>query len=91
MNCFEKKIHGLKLSKTITIQTALESERAVNAEKRLRCHQYVAQFKRGIMDLETLKKVNVDRISTIEETIKIQQEGRAACQNAEVELAGIEE
>ena len=48
-------------------------------------------IKRGIMDLETLKKVNVDRISTIEETIKIQQEGRAACQNAEVELAGIEE
>ena len=42
VNCFEKKIHGLKLSKTITIQTALESERAVNAEKRLRCHQYVA-------------------------------------------------
>ena len=30
-------------------------------------------------------------ISTIEETIKIQQEGRAARQNAEVELAGIEE
>ena len=49
------------------------------------------EFKRGIMDLETLKKVNVDRISTIEETIKIQQEGRAACQNAEVELAGIED
>ena len=49
------------------------------------------EFKRGIMDLETLKKVNVDRISTIEETIKIQQEGRAARQNAEVELAGIEE
>ena len=49
------------------------------------------EFKRGIMDLETLKKVNVDRIPTIEETIKIQQEGRAACQNAEVELAGIEE
>ena len=49
------------------------------------------EFKRGIMDLETLKKVNVDRISTIEETIKIQQEGRDARQNAEVELAGIEE
>ena len=35
------------------------------------------------MDLQTLKKVNADLISTIEETIKIQQEGRAARQNAE--------
>ena len=43
------------------------------------------------MDLETLKKVNADLISTIEETIKIQQEGRIARQNAEAELAGIEE
>ena len=30
------------------------------------------------MDLQTLKKVNADLISTIEETIKIQQEGRTA-------------
>ena len=30
-------------------------------------------------------------ISTIEETIKVQQEGRIARQNAEAELAGIEE
>ena len=49
------------------------------------------ESERGIVDLETLKKVNADLISTIEETIKIQQEGRAARQNAEVELAGIEE
>ena len=32
-----------------------------------------------------------DLISTIEETIKIQQEGRTARQSAETELAGIEE
>ena len=49
------------------------------------------ESERGIVDLETLKKVNADLISPIEETIKIQQEGRAARQNAEVELAGIEE
>ena len=36
------------------------------------------ESERGIVDLETLKKVNADLISTIEETIKIQQEGRAA-------------
>lgn len=49
------------------------------------------EFERGIVDLETLKKVNADLISTIEETIKIQQEGRAARQNAEAELLGIEQ
>lgn len=49
------------------------------------------ESERGIVDLETLKKVNVDLISTIEETIKIQQEGRAARQNVEAELIGIEQ
>ena len=43
------------------------------------------------MDLQTLKKVNADLISTIEETIKIQQEGRVARQNAETELLSIEQ
>ena len=38
-----------------------------------------------------MKKVNADLISTIEETIRIQQEGRAARQNAEAELLGIEQ
>ena len=49
------------------------------------------ESERGIVDLETLKKVNADLIATLEETIKIQQEGRAARQNAEAELLGIEE
>ena len=49
------------------------------------------ESERVIVDLETLKKFNEDLISTIEETIKIQQEGMAARQNAEVELTGIEE
>ena len=48
------------------------------------------ESERGIVDMETLKKVNENLISTIEETIKIQKEGRAARQNAETELAGIE-
>ena len=33
------------------------------------------ESERGIVDLETLKKVNADLISTIEETMKIQQQG----------------
>lgn len=146
VNRFEKKVHDLKISKTIAIQTApqirliqnndkmlvdkiqtavlstiplwksqivialglhrqetvLQMQRSVtdatntlltkNAELLKQNSVDVAkESERGIVDLETLKKVNADLISTIEETIKIQQEGRAARQNAEVELAGIEE
>ena len=46
---------------------------------------------RGLVDIETLKKVNDNLITTIEETIKIQQEGRAKRQAAEAELVQIEE
>lgn len=146
VNRFEKKIHDLKLSKTVAIQTApqirliqnndkmlvdkiqtailstiplwksqivialglhrqesvLKMQRSVsdatntlltkNAELlRQNSTEVAKESERGIVDLETLKKVNADLISTIEETIKIQQEGRIARQNAEAELAGIEE
>lgn len=46
---------------------------------------------RGIVDVETLQKVNQDLIQTIEETMKIQQEGRAKRQAAEAELCRIEQ
>ena len=146
VNRFEKKIHDLKLSKTIAIQTApqirliqnndkmlvdkiqtavlstiplwksqivialglhrqesvLKMQRSVsdatntlltkNAELLKQNSVDVArESERGIVDLETLKKVNADLISTIEETIKIQQEGRAARQGAEAELLRIEQ
>ena len=143
---FEKKLHDLKLSKSIAIQTApqirliqnndkllvdkiqtailstiplwkgqivialglarqqsaLQMQRSVtdttnellqrNAELLKQTSLDVArESERGIVDLETLKKVNDDLISTIEETIQIQREGRAARQSAEAELAGIEQ
>ncbi len=146
VNRFEKKIHDLKLSKTIAIQTAPQIRLIQNNDKMLvdkiqtavlstiplwksqivialglhrqetvlKMQQSVSEAtntlltknaellkqnsievaresERGIVDLETLKKVNADLIATIEETIKIQQEGRAARKNAEVELAGIEQ
>ena len=146
VNRFEKKIHDLKLSKAVAIQTApqirliqnndkmlvdkiqtailstiplwksqivialglhrqesvLKMQRSVsdatntlltkNAELlRQNSTEVARESERGIVDLETLKKVNVDLISTIEETIKIQQEGRAARQNAETELLSIEQ
>ena len=146
VNRFEKKIHDLKLSKTVAIQTApqirliqnndkmlvdkiqtailstiplwksqivialglhrqesvLKMQRSVsdatntlltkNAELlRQNSTEVARESERGIVDLETLKKVNADLISTIEETIKIQQEGRAARHNAETELLSIEQ
>jgi uncharacterized protein YaaN involved in tellurite resistance len=45
---------------------------------------------RGIVDLETLKKVNSDLISTIEDVLKIQEDGRRKRSEAEVELARME-
>ena len=146
VNRFEKKIHDLKLSKTVAIQTAPQIRLIQNNDKMLvdkiqtavlstiplwksqivialglhrqrnvlqmqksvsaatntlltknaellkqNSAEAARESERGIVDLETLKKVNADLVSTIEETIKIQQEGRAARQNAEAELLGIEQ
>ena len=146
VNRFEKKVHDLKLSKTIAIQTApqirlIQNNDKVlidkiqtailstiplwksqivialglhNQEKTLKIQREVTdttnrlleknsellrqntvgtakEAERGIADLETLKKVNSNLIATIEDTIKIQREGRAARQNAEAELVQIEE
>ena len=46
---------------------------------------------RGIIDLETLQKTQKDLIEILEETLKIQQEGRARRRKAEVELTNMEE
>jgi uncharacterized protein YaaN involved in tellurite resistance len=45
---------------------------------------------RSIVDIETVREVNDRLINTIEETIKIQQNGRAKRQAAEAELLQIE-
>ncbi|MBR4151657.1 MAG: toxic anion resistance protein [Selenomonadaceae bacterium] len=142
---FEKKIHDLKLSKTLAIQTApqirliqnndrvlidrvqsaiyhtiplwknqmvialglhhqketIELQRAVtdatndllkrNAEMLKQNSIDTAKAnERGIVDIETVKKVNEDLISTIEETLRIQSEGRQKRQAAEKELVAIE-
>lgn len=46
---------------------------------------------RGIVDIETLKHTNESLIATLDEVRKIQDEGRARRQAAEVELRGMEE
>jgi uncharacterized protein YaaN involved in tellurite resistance len=145
VNRFEKKIHDLKLSRMIALQTApqirliqnnnqvlvekiqssilntiplwknqivialslyrqkkaLEVQREVtnttndllrkNSEMLKESTIGIAtENERGIVDIETLKKVNGDLISTIEETLKIQHEGREKRKQAEIELATIE-
>jgi uncharacterized protein YaaN involved in tellurite resistance len=46
---------------------------------------------RGIVDIETLRKVNDDLITTIDETLRIQSEGRAKRQEVEKELVTLED
>ena len=48
------------------------------------------ESERGIVDIETLKSTNQTLISTLDEVLKIQNEGREKRKNAEVELQKIE-
>jgi len=48
------------------------------------------ESERGIVDIETLKHTNESLISTLDEVLKIQTEGRQKRREAEAELAGIE-
>ena len=48
------------------------------------------ESERGIVEIETLQKVNTDLITTIEETLRIQEEGKSKRQQAEGELARME-
>ncbi|RGS70146.1 MULTISPECIES: toxic anion resistance protein [unclassified Mitsuokella] len=142
---FEKKIHDLKISKTIAIQTAPQIRLIQNNDKALidrvqtaiystiplwknqlvialglsaqqkvlRMQQAVnnttnellkrnaellhqnsvetaKENERSIVDIETVREVNEKLIQTIEDTVRIQQEGRAKRQAAEQELTAIE-
>ena len=142
---FEKKVHDLKISKTISSQTApqirliqnndkvlidrvqsaiynsiplwknqmvialglanqkkvLEMQHSVNemtndllkknAEMlKIGTIETAKENERSIVDIETVRKVNDDLVTTIEETLKIQQEGRAKRRAAEAELVALE-
>lgn len=146
VNRFEKKLHDLKLSRTIAIQTAPQIKLIQNNDKLLvdkiqtatlntipiwksqivialglgkqqkvlRLNQEISETtnellkrnsqllrtntaetaqesERSVVDLETLKKTNEDLIATIQETLRIQQEGRKKRQEAEGELAKLED
>lgn len=49
------------------------------------------EVERGIVDIETLKETNANLISTLDEVLKIQEEGRQGRKQAELELNKIEE
>ena len=144
-NRFEKKLHDLDLTRTVSLQmapqirmvqnndalmvekiqttlvntiplwksqmvlalglanneAAVEAQKAVsdttnellkkNAEVLMKTTVDVArESERGIVDIETLKNTNRQLIETIDEVMKIQQEGREKRKAAEVELAKIE-
>ena len=46
---------------------------------------------RGLVDIETLKKTQDNLITALEETIRIQEEGRVKRQQAQQELSSMEE
>ena len=142
---FEKKVHDLKISKTISIQTApqirliqnndkvlidrvqsaiynsiplwknqmvialglanqkkvLEMQHSVNemtndllkknAEMlKIGTIETAKENERSIVDIETVRKVNDDLVTTIEETLKIQQDGKTKRRAAEAELVELE-
>ena len=63
-----------------------------NAEKlKQNTIEVARESERGIVDIETLKKVNRNLIETIDETIKIQQQGHEQRARAEQELIAMEE
>ncbi len=82
-------------------QQVLETQRAVSDTTNELLKRNAAMLKqtsvetakeneRGIVDIETVQKVSEDLITTIEETMRIQAEGRAKRQAAEQELVAIE-
>ena len=48
------------------------------------------EVERGVVDVETLRKVNDDLVATLEETIQIQEEGRAKRVEAEGEIGRLQ-
>lgn len=52
--------------------------------------QTARESERGIVDMETLKKTNESLITTLDEVVRIQEEGRAKRREAEAELGRME-
>jgi len=80
---------ALKLQRDVT--NATNNLLARNSEMlKTSSIEIAKENERGIVDIETLKKVNEDLIVTLEETLKIQQEGREKRAQVEMELKTME-
>ena len=145
-NRFEKKLHDLELTRTISLQTAAQirlvqnndtlmvekiqttivntiplwksqmvlalgiahSTEAAQAQRQvtdltnellkknaqalhLASTETAKESERGIVDIETLKQTNQELISTLDDVMKIQKEGRIKRQQAEVEMRRMED
>ena len=145
-NRFEKKLHDLELTRTVSLQTAPQirlvqnndtlmvekiqttivntiplwksqmvlalgiahSTEAAQAQREvtdltnellkknaqalhLASTETARESERGIVDIETLKQTNQELISTLDDVMKIQKEGRIKRQQAEVEMRKMEE
>ena len=82
-------------------QQAMQAERAVtdatnellrkNAEKlKMSTIETARESERGIVDMETLRQTNQSLISTLDEVVKIQEEGKTRRREAEQELGRLE-
>ena len=62
-----------------------------NAEKlKMSTIETARESERGIVDMETLRQTNQSRISTLDEVVKIQEEGKTRRREAEQELGRLE-
>ena len=62
-----------------------------NAEKlKMSTIETARESERGIVDMETLRQTNQSLISTLDEVVKIQEEGKTRRREAEQELGRLE-
>ena len=93
-----------QLAQAVTIQRSREAAEAVraandltnelltaNAENLQQANRIVrTEMERGIFDIEAVKKANATLVATIEESLKIADEGKMRRASAEVELVKLE-
>jgi uncharacterized protein YaaN involved in tellurite resistance len=83
----QKKSLELQKEVTKTTNDLLEKNSELLKDSSI---EIAKESERGIVEIETLKKVNDNLITTIEETMRIQSEGKTKRQQAETELVKIE-
>ena len=81
----------LALGVTHSQQAAQAQRQVTDMTLKMATIETAKESERGVVDIETLKATNESLISTLDEVMKIQQEGRQKRRDAEAELGRIEE